>query len=161
MMSLNTGNNSPVQRGGLKEAAIEAQKYHRCRLMTAIGDAGGTYAYTMQDRYEKSFILVAKGSRIWYNKQLQDNIVSIQKQCILTADLLQSTIILAHRVNKDSFFNWYLFDPAELLEKGYENNMRSPGSRKPRTKMWNFSFSLGEELDTPEIPLAPLAQGGL
>lgn len=153
--NFNTGNNAPTQRGVLKEAAIEAQRWHRCKLIGAMGDAGGVYGYRMQDGNERSFILVAKGSRIWYSKELQDSIISIQRQCVITADMAGTHIIMAYRLNKTSYFSWYLFKPAELLEKGYENNLRSPGSRKPRTKMWNFSLGLGEELETPEIPIPP------
>lgn len=149
---LNRGNNSPVQKGVLKQAGIEAQKWHRCRLIAVIGDAGGVYGYRMQDKSETPFILVAKGSRIWYSKELRDNIVSIQKQCIVTADLLDTHIIMAYRLNKDSFFSWYLFKPSELLKEGYDDNLRSPGRSMPRTRMWNFSFSLGLELEAPEIP---------
>lgn len=152
-MSFNTGNNPPVQKGVLKAAAIEAQKWHRCRLIAAIGDAGGTYGYRMQDVNERPFILVAKGSRIWYNEELGQNIVSIQKQCVITADKLGTKIILAYRLNPHSFFSWYFFEPSLLLEKGYETNLRSPGSRKPRTKMWNFNLALAEELEAPEIPV--------
>lgn len=151
MRSFNTGNNPPRQKNLLKQMAKLAETYYDCRLEAPIGDAGGRYAFRMTNGDGQPFILVAKGSRLWVPPEILEPVISIQRQLLKTASLLNRLIVLAYRPSPKAgeFVSWYRFDPSIVLQEGFETNLRSPRSRRPPTKMWNFPLRLGEEIEGP------------
>lgn len=148
-MSFDTGNNAPKQRGVLTKIAKEACRYYRCSIMGVIADAGGRYAYRMQDINQNSFILIAKGSRIWVPREIGKQVLSIQRTLLSTASLLNIPIILGFKPNPTSFVTWYRLDPGRILEEGWAVNARSPSEEKRSSTMLNFAFELAVEVERP------------
>lgn len=152
MRSLNTGNNPPTQKGILRQMIKIAYNLHDCREEGPIGDAGGRYAARMTTPEGQPFILVAKGSRIYAPPEINEPVISIQRQLLRTASLLVRPIVMGYRpdAKAGAFISWFRIDPDKALKEGFETNMRSPKSGIPPTRMWNFPLRVGEEIDGPE-----------
>lgn len=144
-MTIDTGDNPPIARGKLQEAAKHLIE-QGCRKIRDLKDRESLYGYVMVSRDKQAFFFACKNSPLYMPQNDPDfydkPIISVQRQMVTIANLEQQPIILAWWGDP----NWsepmlMAYHPDEILTK-----WRSKTNMRAGVVMQNFPFYEGRRL---------------
>jgi hypothetical protein len=130
-VTLNTGDNKPLQKGILEITMRRHVKHLKHELIHRFKDNEGTYAFHMKTASRMNYVLVVK------NSMLHDGKVSVQSHLPRYAEKHDAPIIMAWTIHEPPRYYW--FEPSDLLEYCTQAHLN------PRLGDWmvNFPLKLG------------------